>query len=51
MSRDMLAQFLVEKGRLEEAYVEFCAAHDTCVKLYGETHPQAIVLRNSKGVH
>ena len=49
MSRDWYAQFLLDRGRLDAAFEQFRGAHDTAVGLFGEGHPQTVVLLNSLG--
>lgn len=43
------AQYLMSRGRREEALADFRAAHATCKGLSGETHPQCLVMLNSMG--
>jgi hypothetical protein len=49
MSKDCYAQYLLSRGDFKTAMDEFRGAHETCLKLFGESHPQTIVLLNSLG--
>ena len=49
MSSDHLAQYLLALGKHRAALEQFRAAHETCRKLVGDSHPQTLVLLNSIG--
>ena len=49
MSRDWYAQHLLDRGKVKKAGDQFRIAHETCARIYGDDHPQSIVLLNSLG--
>ena len=49
MSSEYYAQYLLSRGEDRAALEQFRAAHETCRKLVGDTHPQTLVLLNSIG--
>ena len=49
MSSDHFAQYLLSLGKNGAALEQFRAAHETCRKLVGDSHPQTLVLLNSIG--
>ena len=49
MSSDHFAQYLLSQRKNRAALERFKAAHETCRKLVGDSHPQTLVLLNSIG--
>ena len=49
MSKDWFAQYLLDRGKAAGAMDEFRSAYETCKELFGESHPQTLVLLNSLG--
>jgi len=49
MSQDWFAQYLLSNGRYQEAFNQFQEAFLTSCELFGNTHPQSLVLMNSLG--
>jgi len=49
MSRDWYAQYLLDNGRHQEAFSQFQEAFLTSCELFGDTHPQTLVVLNSLG--
>lgn len=49
MSRDWYAQYLLDNGRYQEAFSQFQEAFLTSCELFGDTHPQTLVVLNSLG--
>ena len=49
MSRDWYAQYLLDNGRFQEAFSQFQEAFLTSCELFGDTHPQTLVILNSLG--
>eukprot|EP00094_Tigriopus_californicus_P005980 TCALIF_05761-PB protein Name:"Similar to ttc19 Tetratricopeptide repeat protein 19, mitochondrial (Danio rerio)" AED:0.21 eAED:0.21 QI:0/0.57/0.62/0.87/0.71/0.62/8/0/792 len=49
MSRDWFAQYLLDNGDYSGAFTEFQNAFLTSCELFGDSHPQSLVLINSLG--
>merc|ERR1712045_202126 len=49
MSRDWYAQYLLNNGKHKEAFNQFQDAFLISCELFGNTHPQSLVLLNSLG--
>jgi len=49
MSCDWYAQYLLNNGRYQEALAQFEQAYIISEKLFGDTHPQTLVILNSLG--
>lgn len=49
MARDFYAQHLMDRGMFTEAFSQFQEAFLTSCELFGDTHPQSLVLINSLG--
>ena len=51
MSRDWYAQYLLDNGKHKEAFNQFQDAFLISCELFGNTHPQSLVLLNSLGIY